>query len=92
MARYKSTKTTNIEKYNLKKKYQTTLYVSVPEKNDDEYFIAQEGDRCDNLAHRFYGDPALWWFIARINNLKTMNIPAGTSLRIPASVENARGF
>ena len=56
------------------------------------YFIAQSGDRCDNLAQRFYGDTSLWWFIARANNLKTMNIPAGTSLRIPTSTENAKGF
>ena len=56
------------------------------------YFIAQSGDRCDNLAQRFYGDSSLWWFIARVNNLKTMNIPAGTSLRIPISTENAKGF
>ena len=53
------------------------------------YFIAQEGDRCDNLASRFYNDSTLWWFIAKVNNLKTMNIPAGTSLRIPSSIEHS---
>ena len=73
-------------------KYGTTIYNKVPESNDDMYFIAQSGDRCDNLAQRFYGDTSLWWFIARANNLKTMNIPAGTSLRIPTSTENAKGF
>ena len=75
-----------------KKSYQTTIYNTVPERNDDMYFIAQHGDRCDNLAQRFYGNPQLWWFIARVNNIKTMNIPAGTSLRVPVSVENAKGF
>ena len=73
-------------------KYETTIYNKVPERNDDMYFIAQEGDRCDNLAQRFYKDPNLWWFIARANNLKTMNVPAGTSLRIPISTINAKGF
>ena len=73
-------------------KYGTTMYNKVPESNDDMYFIAQSGDRCDTLAQRFYGDTSLWWFIARANNLKTMNIPAGTSLRIPTSTENAKGF
>jgi len=34
----------------------------------------------------------LWWFIARVNNLKTMNIPAGTKLRIPVLTDNANGF
>ena len=53
------------------------------------HFIAQEGDRCDNLAHRFYGDSLLWWFIARTNNLTTNNIPAGTNIRIP-KINNQR--
>ena len=91
MARYENTK----RKRNIKSKktyYRTTIYNKVPERNDDMYFIAQEGDRCDNLAQRFYGNPSLWWFIARVNNLKTMNVPAGTSLRIPISTENAKGF
>jgi hypothetical protein len=45
----------------------------------------------DNLANEFYGDPTLWWFIARINQLNTINIPAGTSLRLPVSLEDAAG-
>ena len=77
---------------NKKKYYSTTIYSSIPEKNSDVYFIAQEGDRCDNLAFRFYGDTSLWWFIARTNNLTTNNIPAGTSLRIPSSTQFAQGF
>jgi len=56
----------------------------VERKDTDMYFLAQEGDRCDNLAFRFYGDSLLWWVIARENSLKTMNIPAGTHLRIPS--------
>ena len=89
MARYENTK--KLRKNN-KSYYSTTIYSKVPEKNSDSYFIAQEGDRCDNLANRFYGNPQLWWFVARVNHLKTMNIPAGTSLRIPVSVTNAKGF
>jgi len=61
-----------------------TVYDPKPERKDaDMYFLATEGDRCDNLAFRFYGDPHLWVVIARANSLKTMNIPAGTHLRIP---------
>ena len=98
MPRYENTKKIKyIEKNKgksskLKKTYKTTIYNIVPERNDDMHFIAQEGDRCDNLAQRFYKNPHLWWFIARVNNLKTMNIPAGTSLRIPITIENAKGF
>ena len=65
--------------------------ISFSQENDDMYFIAQEGDRCDNLANRFYGNPNLWWFLAKVNNLTTMNIPVGTSLRIPATLQYAVG-
>ena len=89
MARYENTKKKN---KNRKSYYSTTVYKKVIEKNTDSYFIATEGDRCDNLAYRFYGDSTLWWFIARVNNLTTNNIPAGTSLRIPANTQDAEGF
>jgi len=89
MSRYKYT---SKNKKNKTSYYETTLYKKVNEKNTDSYFIAQEGDRCDNLAQRFYGDSTLWWFIARVNNLTTNNIPAGTSLRIPTSVQDAEGY
>jgi nucleoid-associated protein YgaU len=89
MSRYRYTKK---ERKSKKDYYQTTIYRKVNEKNSDSYFISEEGDRCDNLANRFYGDATLWWFIARVNNLTTNNIPAGTSLRIPATTEDAEGL
>ena len=89
MSRYKGTR---IQKRKGSRNYSTTIYNSVPLRNDDMYFISTEGDRCDNLANQFYGDPNLWWFIARVNNLKTNNIPAGTSLRIPVDTEFAKGL
>jgi len=89
MARYNNT--SKLRK-NKKSYYATTIYKKVDEKDTDNYFIAQEGDRCDNLAFRFYGDSQLWWFIAKVNNLTANNIPAGTSLRIPSSITDAEGF
>ena len=89
MARYQNT---SKKTKNKKSCYNTTVYKKVEEKNTDSYFIATEGDRCDNLAQRFYGDSTLWWFIARVNNLTTNNIPAGTSLRIPINSSQAKGF
>tara|TARA_R100000995_G_scaffold25337_1_gene10941 strand:- start:3971 stop:4240 length:270 start_codon:yes stop_codon:yes gene_type:complete len=89
MARYKNTR---LHRKNKKTYYGTTIYKKVEEKNSDSYFIAQEGDRCDNLAVRFYGNVSYWWYIAKVNNLTSMNIPAGTSLRIPATIENTTGF
>tara|TARA_R100000995_G_C3443000_1_gene104267 strand:- start:121 stop:390 length:270 start_codon:yes stop_codon:yes gene_type:complete len=89
MSRYRYTKKQKKDKKNY---YTTTVYKKVIEKNTDSYFIAVEGDRCDTLANRFYGDSTLWWFIARVNNLTANNIPAGTSLRIPATTEDAEGL
>tara|TARA_E500000318_G_C3438981_1_gene164201 strand:- start:214 stop:483 length:270 start_codon:yes stop_codon:yes gene_type:complete len=89
MARYDSTKISSKQNKNY---YNTTIYSKVPERDTDQYFIAQDGDRCDNLAFEFYGNSNLWWFIARVNNLKTNNIPAGTSLRIPIDTEFAKGL
>ena len=91
MARYDETNIRKNQDTN-KSYYNTTIYKEVPERNDDMYFISTEGDRCDSLANRFYNDSTLWWFIARVNNLTTNNIPAGTSLRIPVSTKDARGF
>ena len=89
MSRYRYTKKQKKDKKNY---YTTTIYKKTIEKNTDSYFIAVEGDRCDNLANRFYGDSTLWWFIAKVNNLTANNIPAGTSLRIPATTEDAEGL
>ena len=85
--RYSKTRLTSNDKIK-NRAYATTLYKKIPERNDDMHFIAQEGDRCDNLASRFYGDPNYWWFIAHVNHLKTMNLEAGVSLRIPLSPQN----
>jgi len=84
--RYSNTKR-NSKKNSLK----TTMYINVPERDDDMYFISQPGDRLDLLATRFYGDPGLWWFIANINNLSSINVEPATSLRIPISPKLASG-
>ena len=92
MSRYKNPNTsfakTNFKRKKSFKKYQTTYYQGVPKSNTDIYVTTQTGDRLDNLAFEFYGDPNLWWFIARVNHLKTMNLEAGVSLRIPLSPQN----
>ena len=106
MSRYRNTKITKIQKKitdsagnssyrresNLNiSRYNTTIYNSVPESNDDIFIITQHGDRLDNLALQFYGDPNLWWFIAHVNNLNKLNLEADLSLRIPVSAELATG-
>ena len=93
MSRYKNTsKRRSKVSHNRRQsfdKYQTSYYQSVPKRNTDIYVITEYGDRLDNLAHQFYNDAELWWFIARVNHLKTMNVEAGTSLRIPSSIDDA---
>ena len=89
MGRYDNVKVKDVEG---RKSYKTTYYDKVPERNDDIYVQSTDGDRFDLLAFKYYGNPNLWWFIAKVNNLTTMNIPAGTSLRIPSRTEDAEGF
>ena len=91
MPRYDNTKISTKNEFN-KNSYETTIYEKVPEKDTDRYFIAQECDRCDNLAFEYYCNSSLWGFIARVNNLTTNNIPAGTSLRIPIDTKHAKGL
>ena len=67
----------------------TIVYSSIPESDSDIYVISQMGDRLDSLADQFYGDAQLWWFIARVNHIKTLNLDEGVSLRIPISIDEA---
>ena len=98
MSRYKNTRTGRTRKSRIIGdnpkiflKYDTTLYEKVSEANNDLFLIAQDGDRLDNLAFQFYGDASLWWFIAQTNNLSTMNVPGGTSIRISFNTSFATG-
>ena len=90
MSRYKTTNLI-IDKRKKVTRYGTTIYDDVPENNDDIYVITQEGDRFDNLAFEYYGNPNMWWFLARVNNMNTMNISNGIRLRIPVTTINAKG-
>jgi phage tail protein X len=44
-----------------------------------------QGERVDNLAYQYYGDPTVWWRIADANPgiLFWDNLTAGTVIRIP---------
>ena len=48
----------------------TAIYKEIPELPEDIMVMTQEGDRFDLLANQFYGNPSLWWYIARANNIK----------------------
>lgn len=49
------------------------------------YRTVQQGDRLDLIAMREYGDPLLWWIIARSNPevFYPDELPVGAVLRIP---------
>tara|TARA_B100000131_G_scaffold198382_1_gene190583 strand:- start:18 stop:314 length:297 start_codon:yes stop_codon:yes gene_type:complete len=70
-------------------KRETKFYEKVPERDTDIWVMTQEGDRFDLLAYQYYGNQHLWWYLARANNMKFNNIPTGTTLRIPVSLQNA---
>ena len=96
MARYKSllpikTKDNNIRNKGLEYK-PLTKYPLVPFNANDIYVATEFGDRLDLLAHQFYGDVNLWWYIAKANGLKFMTIAPGTSLRVPGSTDYAVGI
>jgi hypothetical protein len=89
MNRYKDTR--KQKKENNVTYYKTTIFDKVPKSNDDIYVLTQSGDRLDLLAYQFYGDISLWWYIARANNLFSINVPPNIQLRIPGTTKFARG-
>ena len=68
---------------------ETTYYLDIPLQNNDIYVMTQWGDRFDLLSNEYYGTPQYWWYIAKANNMKFNNIPEGTTIRIPATLEYA---
>lgn len=69
-------------------KYHLALYVRPTADQwsfEFDQYVVTEGDRLDNLAGDAYGDPELWWLIARANPevFYPDSIPPGTVIRIP---------
>ena len=87
MSRYKILK--KVENKKGIKKLETAYCNQHIESGDDTIVLTQPGDRFDLLANQFYGDPNLWWYIAKANNMKFNALPAGTKLVIPASFIDA---
>lgn len=69
-----------------KQEYHLTVFREFPS-YVQSYFIYEwvETDRLDNLATRYFGDPALWWEILDINPeiINPITIAPGTQIRIP---------
>ena len=45
----------------------STRYPDIPLEENDVFIYTMRGDRLDNLAYQFYGDPSLWWIISVAN-------------------------
>jgi hypothetical protein len=64
----------------------STKYPFIDFSTEDYYIITMQGDRLDNLAAQFYGDPTLYWILQIANpNCKKDSLypPIGIQLRIP---------
>ena len=93
MKRYENTKVNRSKQKKYKNSFhnETIIYSAIPETDDDIWLITQLGDRLDILAHQFYGDVTLWWYIAKANGLTDLRVEAGISIRIPGSTNFATG-
>ncbi len=55
--------------------------------DSDSFHVVTDMDskRIDLIAWKYYRDVRLWWVIAEFNNISNpLEIPAGTTLRIPS--------
>jgi hypothetical protein len=86
MNRYPSTlirKETNGPRY-----FGSTKYPPIDFTIEDFYIISMQGDRLDNLAAQFYGDPTLYWILQQANSLNRDSLypPIGVQIRIPQNL------
>lgn len=86
MKRYNSTKVK--PRWDGKRVYGITHYPTIRPSDNDTFVISSDGDYLDALAHKYYGDPTLWWVIALANNIGKgrLSVPAGLQLRLPADI------
>ena len=66
----------------------STKYPSVDFSVNDYFIITIQGDRLDNLAAQFYGDPTLYWILQVANSLNRDSLypPIGVQLRVPQNI------
>jgi hypothetical protein len=87
MDRYPSTLI--LKEQNGPRYYGSTKYPFIVEDVNDIYIITMQGDRLDNLATQFYGDPTLYWILQIANDdckKDSLYPPIGIQLRIPQNI------
>ena len=66
--------------------------VIVPDASDDLFTIPPGAEtRLDSISYKFYGTPALWWVIARVNNLEDalVGFELNQTIRVPTKARLA---
>ena len=59
--------------------------IDVAPQPDDRLHLVVDGDRIDQLAYRYLGDPTLWWGICDFNDIAfPLELTVGATLRIPS--------
>lgn len=58
----------------------------LPVANDEIDYIVLGRDVIDNITQKTYGDPFMWWILARSNNLRLLpfDLKLGSKLRVPS--------
>ena len=69
--------------------YKSTIVPNIPIRDTDIFAYPLYGDRFDTIANRYYGDPNLWWIIAKANEIGKGKISPDPEkkLRIPTEIE-----
>ena len=68
--------------------FSSTLYPTIERSFEDIYIVANESDRLDLLAYKYYNNTKYWWIIAQANALGKggFHITPGTQIRIPKNL------
>ena len=56
-------------------------------------YVLEEGERLDHIAGSAYGNSSYWWVIAAASNIGWgLQVPPGTLLKIPKSLDQVMGL
>lgn len=88
MKRYDNINTST--RWDGKRVYKSVVYPIINPSDNDVQVVSNDGDYLDTLAYKYYGDPTLYWIIARANNCGKgrMSVPQGLTLRIPLNIND----
>ena len=75
----------SVKKFNNKEYLSNTMMPKIEQEIHDTYIIANESDRLDFMAHKYYGDSELYWVICLANDILDGNLfpEIGSQICIP---------